>query len=151
METLYLTNFTQTINILLRHKQKGYTMKIFTKVLMIALLGSSLLQAAAFEKVAKSGDIQVLISSQKPLTTGNNTVDFEVTHKNHKDSQMSIKVFMPAMPGMPYMESVSNATSLGNGKFTTNVNLSMSGTWQMHIFITSKDGKKTKAKTSLNI
>ena len=64
---------------------------------------------------------------------------------------MSVKVFMPAMPGMPYMESVSEAKSLGNGKFTTNINLSMGGTWQVHIFLTPKTGKKVRAKTSLNI
>lgn len=126
-------------------------MKTFTKMLIIALLGSTLLQAAAFEKVAKSRATQVLISSEKPLTTGNNTLNLEVGHKNYKDSKVSIKVFMPAMPGMPYMEIISDATSLGNGKFTTNVNLSMGGTWQVHIFLTPKAGKKVRAKTSINI
>jgi len=126
-------------------------MKIFTKMLIIALLGTTLLQAAAFEKVAKSRATQVLISSEKPLTTGNNTLNLEVGHKNYKDSEMSVKVFMPAMPGMPYMESVSDAKSLGDGKFTTNINLSMGGTWQVHIFLTPTTGKKVRAKTSINI
>ena len=45
-----------------------------------------------------------MVSSEKPLTTGNNTVQLEVGHKNYKDSTMSVKVFMPAMPGMPYMD-----------------------------------------------
>lgn len=126
-------------------------MKTFTKVLVIALLGTTLLQAAAFEKLAKSKVTQVLISSEKPLTTGSNTLNLEVSHKNYKDSQISVKVFMPAMPGMPYMESVSDAKSLGDGKFTSNVNLSMRGTWQVHIFLTPKAGKKVRAKTSINI
>jgi hypothetical protein len=126
-------------------------MKTFTKILIIALLGSSLLYSAAFEKVAKSHATQVMLSSEKPLSTGNNTINLEVGHKNYKDSAVSVKVFMPAMPGMPYMESVSEATSLGNGKFTTNINLSMGGTWQVHIFLTPKDGKKVRAKTSINI
>ena len=126
-------------------------MKIFTKMLIIALLGTTLLQAAAFEKVAKSRATQVLISSEKPLTTGNNTLNLEIEHKNYKDSEMSVKVFMPAMPGMPYMESVSDAKSLGDGKFTTNINLSMGGTWQVHIFLTPTTGKKVRAKTSINI
>jgi hypothetical protein len=126
-------------------------MKTFTKILMIALLGSSLLQAAAFEKVAKSPATQVMLSSEKPLTTGNNTLHFEVGHENYKDSAMSVKVFMPAMPGMPYMESETEAKSLGNGKFTTNVNISMGGTWQVHIFLTPSSGKKVRIKTSINI
>ena len=133
------------------NKQKGYTMRTLGKLFMIALLGSSLLQAAAFEKVAKSRATQVMMSSEKPLTTGNNTIHLEIGHKNYKDSMMKVKVFMPAMPGMPYMESLSNAKSLGNGKFTTNVNLSMGGTWQVHIFLTPKTGKKVRAKTSINI
>lgn len=126
-------------------------MKIVSKIILTALLGASLLQGAAFEKVAKSRATQVNISSQKPLSTGHNTLNFEVTAKDYKDSQMSVKVFMPAMPGMPYMESVSEAKSLGNGKFTANINLSMGGTWQVHIFLTPKTGKKVRAKTSLNI
>ena len=126
-------------------------MKTISKLFISLLLGATLLQGAAFERVAKSRATQVMLSSEKPLTTGNNTVMLEVGHKNYKDSEVSIKVFMPAMPGMPYMESVSKAKRLGDGKFTTNVNLSMGGTWQVHIFLTPPTGKKVRAKTSLNI
>ncbi len=126
-------------------------MKSITKLALALLLGATLLQGAAFEKVAKSRATQVYLSSEKPLSTGNNTINLEVGHKNYKDSTMRVKVFMPAMPGMPYMESISEAKSLGNGKFTTNINISMSGTWQVHIFLTPKSGKKVRAKTSFNI
>ena len=126
-------------------------MKTLTKIILIALLGSSLLQAAAYEHIATSKATLVKMSSEKPLTTGNNTMKFEVGHQNFKDSQVSIKVFMPAMPGMPYMESVSEAKALGNGFFEANVNFSMGGTWQVHIFITPKDGKKVRVKSSVNI
>jgi len=126
-------------------------MKSITKLALALLLGVTLLHGAAFQKVAKSRATQIEITSEKPLSTGNNTIMLEVGHKNYKDSTMKVKVFMPAMPGMPYMESVSEAKSLGNGKFTTNVNISMSGTWQVHIFLTPKTGKKVRAKTSFNI
>ena len=126
-------------------------MNTFTKLTLALLLGASLLHGAAFQKVAKSRATQIEITSEKPLSMGNNTIFLEVGHKNYKDSTMKVKVFMPAMPGMPYMESVSEAKSLGNGKFTTNVNISMSGTWQVHIFLTPKTGKKVRAKTSFNI
>lgn len=126
-------------------------MKTIKKLVIGLLLGATLLQGAAFEKIAKSRATQVLMSSQKPLTTGHNTVDLEVGHENFKDSKISVKVFMPAMPGMPYMESVSEAKSLGDGKYTTNISLSMGGTWQVHIFLTPKSGKKVRAKTSINI
>jgi len=126
-------------------------MKTIAKIFIVTLLGVSLLQGAAFEKVAKSRATKVTLSSEKPLTTGNNTVKFAVMNEKYRDSSLSVKVFMPAMPGMPYMESLADAKSLGNGKFEANVNLSMGGTWQMHIFITPKEGKKIRAKTSLNI
>jgi hypothetical protein len=92
-----------------------------------------------------------MISSDKPLTTGHNTLKLSVGHENYKNSDVSIKVFMPAMPGMPYMESSADATSLGNGDYKVNINLSMAGTWQVHIFITPKTGKKIRAKASINI
>jgi len=126
-------------------------MKTLTKLLLVLVAGATILQGAAFQKVAKSRATQVAISSEKPLVVGDNKIDLEIGHQNFKDSQVSLKVFMPAMPGMPYMEHVTDAKSLGNGKFTTNVNFSMGGTWQVHIFLTPKTGKKVRAKTSINI
>ncbi|MDF1874255.1 FixH family protein [Sulfurimonas sp. SAG-AH-194-I05] len=126
-------------------------MKTITKIFLALLLGATIAQGAAFQKVAKSRATQIQVTSEKPLSTGNNTLYFEVGHKNYKDSQMTVKVFMPAMPGMPYMENKTQAKSLGNGKFVADVNIAMSGTWQVHIFLTPKTGKKVRVKTSLNI
>ena len=126
-------------------------MKTLAKILLIAILGAGLLQAAAFEKVAKSKATNVKISSEKELSTGNNTIKLFILNDKFKDSELSVKVFMPAMPGMPHMQTVNKATNLGNGQFETNVNFSMGGTWQVHIFVHTKDGKKIRAKTSLNI
>ncbi|WP_324171634.1 FixH family protein [Sulfurimonas sp.] len=126
-------------------------MKTIAKIFIIAILGASLLQAAAFEKQVKTRATKVVISSQKPLTTGNNTINISVAGEKFAGSSVSIKVFMPAMPSMPYMESIADAKNMGNGKYTADVNLAMSGTWQVHIFITPKTGKKIRAKTSINI
>ena len=57
---------------------------------------------------------------------------------------------MPAMPGMPAMESKVTAKNLGHGVYEAKLNLAMSGTWQLHIFITPKTGKKSRVKTTLN-
>jgi len=126
-------------------------MKTIAKIFIIALLGVSLLQGAAFEKVAKSKATNVTLSSEKPLTTGNNTVKLLIANDKLKDSKVSVKVFMPAMPGMPHMQSTTEAKNLGAGNYSVNLNLSMGGTWQVHIFITPKEGKKIRAKTSFNI
>jgi hypothetical protein len=58
---------------------------------------------------------------------------------------------MPAMPGMPAMESRSTATPVGEGRYEAIVTLAMSGTWQIHIFLTPKSGKKIRVKTSVNV
>ncbi|MDO8453097.1 MAG: FixH family protein [Sulfurimonas sp.] len=126
-------------------------MKTLTKILLATLLGASLLQAAAFEKVANVPETKVTLSSEKPLSTGSNTLKVTIADEKFKDAQVRIKVFMPTMSGMSEMVSESEAKSLGNGSFSVEVNLSMSGTWQVHIFITPSDGKKIRAKTSLNI
>jgi len=126
-------------------------MKSVTKIFIVTVLSLSLLQAAAFEKTANSKTTKVMMSSDKPLTTGNNIIKLNIENLKYKDAQVRVKVFMPAMPGMPAMQSISDAKNLGKGNYKVKVNLSMGGTWQMHIFITPKNGKKVRVKSSVNI
>ena len=122
-------------------------LKIFTAL----LLGVSLLQAAAFEKIAKAGTTEVMISSDKPLTPGNNKLLITIKDPKYKDAKVSVKVFMPEMPGMPRMEAEADAKAMGDGVFDADLNFSMSGTWQVWIYIAPAEGKKVRIKTSLNI
>ena len=127
-------------------------MKLFTAILTILLtLGFS--NAAGFEKSAKFRATSVHMSSQKPLTTGINRVVFDITQKGEAldGAEVKVKVFMPAMPGMPKMEATSVTKSLGNGKYSANLDFSMGGTWQIHIFVITDDGKKYRIKSSVNI
>ena len=125
--------------------------KILTVVLSL-IVGASLLQAAAFDKDAKFRTTKIHISADKPLSAGSNTLIFDIKQKGKTANgiKVSVKAFMPAMPGMPAMKSQATAQSLGGGKYKATLNLAMSGTWQLHIFITPKSGKKTRVKTSLN-
>ena len=126
-------------------------MKRIVTLLIMLTLSLSTLQAAAFEKNVKFRTTKVHISALKPLTAGSNTFVFNIKKdgKTPTGAKVSIKAFMPAMPGMPAMESKVEATSLGKGKYQATVNMAMSGTWQLHIFITPKSGKKSRVKTSL--
>lgn len=126
-------------------------MKTLGTIFLKLILGASLAQAAAFSKDAKHRTTKVHITSEKPVTSGSNTFKFAIT-KDAKaiDAQVSIKAFMPAMPGMPAMESKAKAKSLGGGVYEAKLNLAMSGTWQVHIFITPKTGKKSRVKTTIN-
>lgn len=121
--------------------------------LLALALSTTLLQAAGFEKEAKSAETRVLISSEKPLSTGSNTLELSIVDKEKPitDAQVSVKVFMPAMPGMPAMESTSEAKAHKNGKYRVEVNFSMNGTWQLHIFVSSPSKKTVRVKTSVNI
>lgn len=126
-------------------------MKTSIKIFIVMLLSTILLQAGAFEKVADSKAVKVTMSSEKPLTTGDNTIKLNITDVKYENAKVSVKVFMPAMPGMPAMEHKADAKNLGNGHYEVDVNFSMSGTWQIHIFVAPKTGKKVRVKSSVNI
>ncbi|HIP21223.1 MAG TPA: hypothetical protein EYG70_08890 [Sulfurimonas sp.] len=127
-------------------------MKTLTTIFLTLILAVSLAQASAFSKDAKYRTTKIHITAEQPVTSGSNTFKFFIT-KDAKavDAEVTIKAFMPAMPGMPAMESKVKATSLGNGMYEAKLNLAMSGTWQIHIFITPKSGKKSRIKTSINL
>jgi hypothetical protein len=102
-----------------------------------------------FSKTGKAGSLNVTYSSDKPLVVGDNTIDVAITKdgKVLKDAKVEFKIFMPEMPGMPYMEEVKSMTASGDN-YSTNVNFSMGGTWQVKIYI-EKDGKKYKHSSSV--
>ncbi len=127
-------------------------MKTLVKIFFALLLGATLVHAAAFSKDAKFRTTTVHITADKPLTTGSNTIIITIkkSGKLISDAKVALKAFMPAMPGMPAMSSKVNASNLGNGQYKATLNLAMSGTWQLHIFITSKKGKRSRVKTTLN-
>jgi hypothetical protein len=150
MEQTKTTGFLQNRKNSSTSHEAGFSVMVF---LLALALSAGLLQAAGFEKEAKSAETRVLISSEKLLTTGSNTLELSIVDKGKAitDAQVSVKVFMPAMPGMPAMESTSEAKAMKNGKYSVEVNFSMSGTWQLHIFITPPSKKTVRIKTSANI
>ena len=126
--------------------------QLLVKLFILLSLGLSTLIAQSFTHELSSKELSVHISSDKPLSVGNNTLDLEI-FKNKiaiKDVTVRVKVFMPAMPGMPAMKDEREAKSLGKGKYEVNVQLLMPGTWQLHVFILPETGKKMRVKGSLN-
>jgi len=127
-------------------------MKVLSIVISMFLF-FCILDAAAFQKDVKSRDTKVHITSQKELNVGSNTLILDIKKNTQvvAGAKVSLKIFMPAMPGMPAMKSITNAQELGNGKYEAKINLSMGGTWQVHIYITPIVGKKIRVKTSIII
>jgi hypothetical protein len=124
------------------------------KIIIISLIiGFSSLHAVAFTKNIKYKTYNIIMSSNKPITVGNNTIDFNITNNHNKIdlNKVTVKVFMPAMPGMPAMQSISVSKPIHNNNYRNKINFSMSGTWQIHIFLTPKKGRKLRIKTSINI
>ena len=103
-----------------------------------------------FSKTGKAGTLSVTYSSAKPLVTGDNMIDVKITENGKAitdATKVELKVFMPEMPGMPYMENTKLLAPKGDN-YSGNINFSMGGTWQVKIFI-EKDGKKYKHSSSV--
>ena len=115
------------------------------------ILGSLAFGAAWEQSVAASG-VKAVVSSEKALVVGNNGLNVALSQQNvpMDGAAVEIKAFMPAMPGMPAMESKTNAAASGKGVYKANVSLEMHGTWQLFIYVTAKDGKKYRLKTSVS-
>ncbi len=124
--------------------------KLFVAIFAV-LLGLSSAYAEGISKKGMAGNLEVEYVSAKPLATGMNM--FTITVKENgqivKGAKVSMKVFMPEMPGMPAMESDADMVEMG-GAMMAHVTLSMHGTWQVSIVVETQDGKKQRLKSSIN-
>ena len=130
-------------------------MKKFLKLTSILTLGLFFVAcndntSEGFTKTGKAGSLNVTYSSAKPLVVGDNMIDVKIIENGKAvtdATKVELKVFMPEMPGMPYMENTKLLAPKGDA-YSGNVNFSMGGTWQVKIFV-EKDGKKYKYSSSV--
>ncbi len=130
-------------------------MKRFLKLALILTLGLFFVAcndatSKGFSKTGKAGSLSVTYSSAKPLVIGDNTIDVKITENGKlitDATKVELKVFMPEMPGMPYMEN-TKLLAPKDDIYSGNVNFSMGGTWQIKIFI-ERGGKKYKHSSSV--
>lgn len=120
-------------------------------ILMMVL--AFVLNAAAFEKTAQHRNIEVVMRADKPLVVGSNAMLFHLSERGKalEDAAVTVKIFMPSMPGMPYMEQVVEAVKAGEGDYKAVLNFSMGGTWQLHLFVNKADKSKIRIKSSLSL
>ena len=72
-----------------------------------------------------------------PLVLGDNALTIKVTDASGnltKDAQVSVRFFMPPMPGMAPMEYTSQATAQGDA-YTCSVNPAMAGGWKAEVTV----------------
>lgn len=127
-------------------------MKNLFKILASLFLITCGLFAQPIEQNAQKDAYDVRLISEKSLVVGNNSFIIELSKDGTviTDAKAKIKVFMPEMPGMPYMEYEDKAV-LENGVYKVNINFSMSGTWQYHLKFKTKDDVIHTVKGSINI
>jgi hypothetical protein len=95
---------------------------------------------------------KIMFTSDKSLVAGNNkiTIALQKDGKPVTDAKVKVKIFMPEMPGMPYME-YKEKLKLDGKSYKGVVNFSMSGTWQYHLKFKTADDMVYKVRGSLNI
>lgn len=111
------------------------------KTLFTILFSSSFL----FADVIFDNNI-IKLETESSIVTGNNI--FNLSTNNIQNDDVKLKVFMPAMPGMAYME-YSDKTELIDGKAQFKINLAMPGTWQYQL--KSKNNNFEAIKGSINV
>ena len=127
-------------------------MKSLFKIFTVILLTVGFLNAEPINQDGQKDGYDIKLSSQKSLIVGTNALDIEISKDGAvlTDVKVKMKIFMPEMPGMPYMEYEDKAV-LENGVYKVNINFSMSGTWQYHLKFKTKDDAVHTVKGSINL
>ena len=127
-------------------------MKSLFKIFTVILLTVGFLNAEPINQDGQKDGYDVKLSSQKSLIVGTNELTIEISKDGVllTDPKVKLKIFMPEMPGMPYMEYEDKAV-LENGVYKVNINFSMSGTWQYHLKFKTKDDEVHTVKGSINL
>ncbi len=132
--------------------KKEIKMKRVAVMSLILLLIAGLAYAKGYEVKKKAGDYNVEIKIDKnPPVVGDNNIEIEIRDASGKyvtDAKVKIDYVMPAMPGMPAMNSKTDAELKGNA-YKAKMNLSMSGAWNIAVKI-SRGGKITTVKFNVD-
>ncbi len=127
-------------------------MKNIIKIVLGFFLTFTFLNAELLEQNGQKDGYNVILKSSKALVVGSNELIVELAKDSKviENAKVKAKFFMPEMPGMPYMESESEAT-LANGVYKLNINLPMGGTWQYQLKFKTEDGVVHTIKGSVNL
>ena len=100
----------------------------------MAIFVTTFLSADTIDQNGEMDGYAVKLYTKTTPISGNN--DFYVKLSQNgtavENAKMKVRVFMPEMPGMPFMEYKAKA-KLVNGEYKMMINFSMSGTWQYHL------------------
>lgn len=119
---------------------------------MMAVFATTFLSADVIEQNGEMDGYNVNLYTKSTPISGNNEFFVKLSKDGTaiKDAKMKIKVFMPEMPGMPYMDYKAKA-KLIDGEYKMMINFSMGGTWQYHLKFKTSDKKVHTVRGSVNI
>lgn len=127
-------------------------MKNIFKIMIAMFIAIGILNAEPLSQQGEKNGYEVSLTSEKTLIVGENDFFIELSKDGDAitDAKVKIKVFMPEMPGMPYMEYKDKA-KLVDGVYKVMLNFPMGGTWQYHLKFKTKDGKIHTVRGSVNL
>ena len=127
-------------------------MKNIIKIVLGFFLTFTFLNAELLEQNGQKDGYDVILKSSKALVVGSNELLVELAKDSKviENAKVKAKFFMPEMPGMPYMESESEATLVGK-VYKLSINLPMGGTWQYQLKFKTEDGVVHTIKGSVNL
>lgn len=136
-----------------KRNERRYTMKRFVATLIVLLLAAGLAYAKNYMVVKKAGNYTVQVELDKnPPITGQNKMEIRIQDDKGgsvTDATVMVDYSMPAMPGMPAMNYKAKAELKGS-RYTTNLNFSMSGAWNINVKITHA-GKTQSVKLNVDV
>lgn len=108
--------------------------------------------AKGYESQKNAGDLKVTLSVDRyPLVKGDNSLSVKIADAAGKiitDATVSVRYFMPPMPGMAPMEYKTQAALKGDG-YLFSANVPMEGGWKAEVSVTR--GGKLVATATFNI
>lgn len=127
-------------------------MKNIIKIVLGFFLTFTFLNAELLEQNGQKDGYDVILKSSKALVVGSNELLVELAKDSKviENAKVKAKFFMPEMPGMPYMESESEAILVGK-VYKLNINFPMAGTWQYQLKFKTEDGVVHTIKGSVNL
>ncbi len=127
--------------------------KLIVSVISLIFLITGIAFAKDYEVKKKAGDFDVVVTIDKNLpVVGKNNMTIEIKDPSGKsvtEAKVKVEYSMSAMPGMPAMNYKTDA-ELKDNKYIAAMDISMSGSWNVTVKITSGE-KTSKLKFSVDV
>jgi len=119
-------------------------MKKTGMMVLIAVLAAFAIAGCTkgYETQKTAGDVTVALKAGSyPLIIGDNALTIKITDSSGKavtDAKVSVRYYMPAMPGMAPMEYTVEAAPKGDA-YSFLANIAMEGGWRADVNVTRSD------------